>query len=326
MTQKENINVKRSFEPGAAWLDIGGRPIQAHGGGILYDNGTYYWFGENKDGETKLSETGFPRVDAIGLSCYSSRDLYHWKNEGIVLAANTDDPHHDLHFSKVIERPKVIYNEKTKQYVMWFHADTATYKFARTGVAVSERPTGPYYYVGSSRPNHYESRDMTLFKDDDGKAYLVYSSEFNSTLHISRLTDDYLAQSGQFIRTFITGQPNTGREAPAVFKYDGKYFMVTSGCTGWDPNPAQYAMAQDILGTWEPRGNPCFGPGCETTFNAQSAFILPVTGKPGCFIFMADRWNKHNLADSRYVWLPFKMFADAVRITWRDRWDLSVFA
>jgi hypothetical protein len=208
---------------------------------------------------------------------------------------------------------------------MWFHVDTCNYKFARAGVAVSEKPTGPYYYVGSVRPNNSESRDMTLFKDEDGKAYLIYSSEMNSTLHVSLLADDYLAQTGTFTRNFTSGHPNTGREAPAVFKYDGKYFMMTSGCTGWDPNPAQYAMAQDMLGTWEPRGNPCFGPGSEMTFNAQSAFILPIAGKPGCFIFMADRWNKSNLAESRYVWLPFKMYADAVRINWLDRWDLSVF-
>ncbi len=40
---------------------------------------------------------------------------------------------------------------------------------------------------------------------------------------------------------------------------------------------------------------------------------------------MADRWTKQNLADSPYVWLPFKMFGDAIRINWQDRWDLSVF-
>ena len=38
-----------AFEPGAVWLDTDGRPIQAHGGGMLFDRGVYYWFGENKD-------------------------------------------------------------------------------------------------------------------------------------------------------------------------------------------------------------------------------------------------------------------------------------
>lgn len=325
MTNKDQVHIKKYFTPGQEWLDTVGHPIQAHGGGILYDKGVYYWFGENKNGETRVSEDGTHRVDVIGISCYSSRDLYQWKYEGLALAANTDDPNHDLHTVKVLERPKVIYNEKTKQYVMWCHVDTANYKFARAGVAVSEKPAGPYYYVGSVRPNQSESRDMTVFQDEDKKAYLVYSSEHNAALHISRLTDDYLAQSGTFTRNFIADRPNAGREAPALFKYDGKYFLISSGCTGWDCNPAQYAMASDPMGTWNVLGNPCIGTGSETTFTAQSTFVLPIAGKPGCFIFMADRWNKHNLSDSRYVWLPFKMFGDTIRISWRDRWDLSVF-
>jgi beta-galactosidase len=318
-----NVNGNK-FEPGAVWNDINHEPIQAHGGGILYDQGTYYWFGENKNGETHLYENETYRVEVIGISCYSSKDLFHWKNEGVVLPANPNDPESDLHPSKVLERPKVIYNAKTKQYVMWVHVDNYNYKLAHAGVAVSDRPTGPYYYVGSSRPNGYESRDMTVFQDEDGKAYLVYSSESHSAMHVSLLTDDYLAQSGKFTRNFVT-KPLQGREAPAVFKYDGKFFMITSGCTAWDPNPAEYAMASSMLGPWTVMGNPCAGEGKETTFNAQSTFVLPVQGKPGCFIFMADRWNKHNLGDSRYVWLPFKMLGDGVCIRWMDSWDMSVF-
>ncbi|HXL55684.1 MAG TPA: hypothetical protein VN958_05470, partial [Chitinophagaceae bacterium] len=38
------------FLPGEIWYDEDGKPINAHGGGILYDKGTYYWFGEIKKG------------------------------------------------------------------------------------------------------------------------------------------------------------------------------------------------------------------------------------------------------------------------------------
>jgi len=71
-----------SFHPGVIWLDTDGKPIQAHGGGILYENGIYYWYGENKDSENYLDESkGFlHRVDVIGISCYSSTDLLNWKN------------------------------------------------------------------------------------------------------------------------------------------------------------------------------------------------------------------------------------------------------
>lgn len=64
------------------------------------------------------------------------------------------------------------------------------------------------------------ARDMNLFVDDDGKAYHIYASEENSTLHISQLSDDYLSHPGKYIRVFIS----RFREAPAIFKYNSKYY------------------------------------------------------------------------------------------------------
>ncbi|KAG6383053.1 hypothetical protein SASPL_128806 [Salvia splendens] len=102
----------RFFLPEKIWLDTAGNPIQAHGGGILFDH-TYFWYGEYKNGKTYQAEsTGTARVDIIGVACSSSKDLWAWKFEGIVLAPHPSDPTHDLHKSKVLERPKVIYNEK----------------------------------------------------------------------------------------------------------------------------------------------------------------------------------------------------------------------
>ena len=66
-----------TFRPGAVWEDTEGRVINAHGGGMLYRDGTYYWFGEFK------RKSGQARD---GISCYSSSDLVTWKNEGIALA------------------------------------------------------------------------------------------------------------------------------------------------------------------------------------------------------------------------------------------------
>lgn len=117
------------------------------------------------------------RTDVTGVSCYSSKDLLNWKFEGIVLPAVKDDEKHDLHPSKVLERPKVIYNEKTKKFVMWAHVESADYSKACAGVAVSDSPTGTFTYVGSFRPNGAMSRDQTVFVDDNGKAYQFYSSE-----------------------------------------------------------------------------------------------------------------------------------------------------
>ncbi len=311
-----------AFEPGAVWLDTDGKPIQAHGGGILFDRGTYYWFGENKDAPNTTSEKAqLARVDAVGISCYSSKDLVRWKHEGVVLPAVKDDPASDLHPSGILERPKVVRNAKTGKYVMWLHVDSADYEKASAGVAVADRPTGPYRYLGSLRPDGGESRDLTLFQDDDGKAYLVYASEGNATMHVSLLSDDYLKPVGRAVR-ILEGQR---REAPAVFKRSGVYYLVTSGCTGWYPNRALYATAPRITGPWTVQGNPLTGPDAEWSYFGQSTHVLPVAGRRDAYVLMLDRWKSTNLRDSRYLWLPMRFEGTKPVVEWWDRWELSVF-
>src|SRR5690606_31206307 len=134
--------MNREFTPGEVWKDTEGQPIQAHGGGMLYHEGVYYWYGENKETETLAipvirsnGEAGTRyRTNVIGVSCYTSTDLLNWKNEGVVLKAVADDPQHDLRPENVLERPKVIYNEASGSFVMWMHIDTEDYQFARAGV------------------------------------------------------------------------------------------------------------------------------------------------------------------------------------------------
>lgn len=329
------------YYPGRIWLDTEGNPIQAHGGGILYDerSESYYWYGEYKDGPTyHAHKRGPARVDVIGVGCYSSKDLYTWKNEGIVLAAEENDETHDLHKFNVLERPKVLHNENTGKYVMWMHIDDGNYTKARVGVAVSDYPNGPFEYLYSKNPHGFDSRDMTVFRDDDGVAYLIYSSVDNSELHISPLTKDYLDVTN-VVRPILIGQR---REAPALFKHQGTYYMITSGCTGWAPNEAMAHASESIMGPWETMGNPCLGGNTifrETTFFSQSTFVLPLKGLPDYYIFMADRWNPADLRDSRYVWLPLKVggLADQpldydfgfplwsrVSIYWHKRWRLPL--
>ncbi len=318
------LKTQQSIQPGKIWADTEGNPINAHGAGLLYDNGTYYWYGEYKKGATRkveyIHEWECYRVDAGGVACYSSKDLINWKNEGLVLPSVKEDSTHDLHISKVIERPKVIYNENTNKYVMWMHVDSEDYVFARAGVAVSDSPTGPFTYIKSVRPYNQMSRDMTLFKDNDGRAYHIFSSENNATMYVALLNDDYLSHTSQFTRNFIEKH----REAPAVLKRNNKYYMVTSGCTGWLPNEAEYAVADSMLGTFTPVGNPCVGTDNELTFNSQSCYIQPLNNTGDRFIFLADRWNKTDLEDSRYVWLPGTFENDKMVIKWEDSWTPTV--
>ena len=304
------------FYPGKVWNDTEGNPIQAHGGGVLYHEGVYYWYGENKAGPT--APGGWQRVDVIGVSCYSSRDLTNWKNEGVVLKAVPDDPGHDLHPSKVAERPKVIYNEKDRRFVMWLHIDEANYAKAMTGVAVSDSPVGPFTFLRAFRPNGNDSRDMTIFQDDDGAAYLVHSSDWNKTTIVARLTGDYLDTTGDFTRAFV----DQSREGQAVMKREGVYYMFSSGCTGWNPNPTLYAASNAIMGRWELKDNPCVGPGARDTYGSQSTYVIKVRGEADRYILMLDRWNPQNLSDSRYVWLPISFEGGRMSIPWQDAWEL----
>jgi hypothetical protein len=314
---------KESFEPGNVWKDTDGKVINAHGGGILYHNGTYYWYGEYKGDSSyqveQIKSWECWRTEAGGVSCYSSNDLLHWKYEGLALPSTPDDTLSELHPSQVIERPKVIYNDKTQKFVMWLHIENPTYGKAHAGVAISDFPTGPFSYLGSFKPNGQDSRDQTVFKDDDGRVYHIYSSEWNQTLYISLLNDEYTQESGIYTRNFI----NQSREAPAVFKYREKYYLLSSGCTGWDPNVAEYAVADSMLGTWTIVGNPCVGENADSTFFAQSTFVFPVVGKDNTYIAMFDQWNKTNLIDSRYIWLPVRFKGDEVQIEWQNKWKLD---
>lgn len=349
-----------AFTPGTLWLDDNGVHINAHGGGILFHEGTYWWFGEHKVAGRRGNSA------QVGVHCYSSTNLYHWKDEGIALAVS-EERGHEIERGSVIERPKVVLNSKTGKFVMWFHLELKGqgYRAARTGVAVSDTVNGPYRYLESFRPNagqwptDYDpdatpsssetddeerpepsevylkrdfaqgqmARDMTIFMDDDGKAYHIHASEENQTLHIAELTDDYLNFTGRYARVL----PDARNEAPAICKWQGKYWMLTSGLTGWAPNPARSAVADSIWGPWKPLGNPCKGVnpandlGPEKTFGGQSTFILPVQGKPGAFIAMFDEWRPRNPIDGRYYWLPLEFENDGLLVRFRDKWDLSVF-
>jgi hypothetical protein len=310
-------STETTFRPGELWYDTNGEPINAHGGGLLFHQGTYYWYGEFKIAGPEGNKAQF------GVSCYSSTDLLTWTNEGIVLPVQ-DDPTHDLARGCVLERPKVLYNRLTDKFVMWFHLELLGqgYNSARVGVTSGESPTGPFTFQESFRPDGEMARDLTLFADPDdpdGAAYLFCASDDNKTLHIARLRDDYLQTSGQYARVF------TGRymEAPAVCKHEGRYWFIGSGCTGWAPNAARSARAETPFGPWEELGNPCVGPDADTTFGAQSTFILPVAGQPGTFLFCADRWTPENPIDGRYVWLPLEFTAEGPRVRWRDEWSLD---
>lgn len=305
------------FAPGTEWDDTTGTPIQAHGGDILYQNGVYFWYGEDKHTTTYI-KNGITRVDVIGVSVYTSTDLYNWTDEGLALTAGGKG---DLSPSGVLERPKVLYNADTGEYVMWMHIDNANYSKARVGVAVSDSPLGPFVYQGSFRPLGMDSRDMSVFQDDDGTAYLIFATDQNKQIRIAKMTSDYLGLTGASVVPFKTTDK---REAPQMFKANGEYFLVTSEATWFAPNAAMDAVASSPMGAYKIMGNPIVGSEASTTDDSQGAFIFRVAGTDN-FVFMGDRWNTKNLGASRYVWLPIQVNGKHLSIGPMGKWDVLTF-
>ncbi len=334
---------------GARMYDEEGGRIQAHGGQIqkFTVDGVerWYWIGEDKtDGYRPCG----------GIHMYSSDDLHHWKDEGVILRtmqspeAFSEDYFQALYGACpeeekkrifidldrnncVIERPKMLYNKKTGKYVIWFHADgrapgcDGDYGKAKAGVAIGDSPTGAFRLLGSYKLHYHDDpdaeygfdgwenrgsvRDLNVFVDRDDTAYVIYSSEGNRTTFISRLNESYTALATEpqnaregvdFTRNFIGGF----KEAHAMFRRGEDYYLIQSGCTGWSPNPASYAIAKHPMGPWREMGDPCADKGRETTYDSQSSCVVAVDEKRDAYLYMGDRWNENDLGDSRYIWLP----------------------
>ena len=292
--------------------DNNGNPLYAHGGQIICGpDGYWYWIGEDRTGRSKVS-------------CYRSKDFLHWEFRNHLLTLDSPVQKHpfqvtdlklDLkgHSASVgtgcnIERPKVLYNSRTKQYVMWMHWELPdSYREARCAVAVCGTIDGDYTHLGSFNPVGFMSRDCTVFQDSDGTAYFISTARENLDLHFYRLSDDYLSIDC-LSRVLWPGQQ---REAPTLFKRHGYYIMLTSGCTGWKPNQGSYAYTRNLTGKWSQRSD--FGD--ETTYRSQPTWVLPLyntkTGEND-YWYLGDRWGGDGMDyfQSKYVFMPISFESD----------------
>ncbi len=313
------------FVPGTPWLDLNGKAINAHGGGVIFSGGVYYWYGEHKlPGKSEEQSAGG------GVHCYSSADLLAWKDEGLVLSVNHDDPEADLAYGCILERPKVLYNERNKNFVMFFkyYPRGTGYDTGFVGVATAGSPAGPFHFqhkfLAAGSPKG--SGDFTMFRDTDGVAYHLTVRKPDKALCIGRLRDDYLFPAGDY--QVVPGVP-AHTEAPAIMPRAGKYYLLGSGSSSWKPNAARAMVADVITGPYTSLENPTQGVnphtglGPDKTFGGQISFILPVDGKPDSFIAMLDVWKPENAIDGLYIWLPLEVRDGQPVIQWRDRWSLT---
>jgi hypothetical protein len=288
------------------WNDTSGKRIEAHGGGFIQVGDTWYWVGEDKSHNSG---------NFYAVNCYASKDLVNWEFRNAIITQKTST---DLAASdRIIERPKVVYNESTQQYVMWLHWDGANYATAEAGVFTSPTVDGNYVQKSHFQPDGNMSRDDTLFKDDDGTAYFISAANNNQDMMIYQLSDDYLTVKSQVAKVFA----GKSREAPAVFKQNGHYYLITSAATGWDSNQAQYASATSMAGPWGSLTN--LGDG--TTYDTQSAYVIPFTGSQGTtYIFAADRWQDPDLVSSKYIWIPIQISGTSLTLNDYTQWQLNL--
>ncbi|MFC0518094.1 family 43 glycosylhydrolase [Mucilaginibacter angelicae] len=276
------------ISPGEVWPDDKGEHIQAHGGGITRVKDTYYWYGE----ERRQGLDSNKRY----VSCYASNDLMNWKFKGDVVQM-TDPENLGRHW--ILERPKVFYSKKSRQYVMYFHLDNAGYKFARVGLAISEKPDGKFRYLKSFRPLGHESRDIGQFTDDDGAQYLIFEDR-PLGFHIVKLTEDCLGIDREMCLI------PEHMEGGAIVHYKGLYYAIGSALTGWRPNPNQYATAKSLEGPWSEFKD--IAPKETNTYGSQSTLLLKVTGrKDTTIMFLGDIWKPKTQWDSRYLWMPVEI-------------------
>ncbi len=337
---------------GGEWKDNTGQHINAHGGCIINYKGTYYWYGENRStGITLYSSMGVSCYTSKDLQNWTNRGLVlPVSNEvGSDIEGGCIIERPKVSYNKQTRKFVMWFHLELKgrgygaarAAVAVSDTPLGPFRFVRSGrvnagiypIDFSKADTTdlrqrlnepeykawwtPAWYRQIERGMFFMrdleggqmSRDMTIFVDDDGKAYHIYSSEDNLTLHIAQLTDDYMQHNGTFVRVAAGGQ----NEAPTIFKKNGIYWMITSGCTGWAPNAARMFCAKNIFGPWEQLHTPCRGDGADKTFGAQGTYIYKIetTAAKKLFggaeyVFMADIWNPKQLSDSRHLWLPIR--------------------
>jgi beta-xylosidase len=353
---------RTAFEPGKTWPDNKGTHLNAHGAGVLYDKGRYYLFGEHKIAGTKgnSAQVGVHCYSSTDLYNWADEGIALAaapSGSGSEIEQGSIIERPKVVFNKKTGKYVMWFHLelKDKGYAAARTAvavsDKATgpYAYVRSyRPGAGQWPSGfadawkqpvpgekdlkwwtPEWrkavaeglFVRRDFKPGQMARDMTVYVDDDGKAYNIHSSEDNLTLHVAELTDDYQGFTGRW----NTIAPAGHNEAPALCKRNGKYYLITSGCTGWEPNAARSFVASSIWGPWQQLENPAVGPKADITYNSQSTYILPVAGRKDSFIFMADRWTPKNPIDGGYIWLPLAFDGDQPRLQWADRWDLSVF-
>ena len=342
-----------SIRPGRIWLDTDGKRIQAHGGSVMFLDGCYYWYGENKE----FTDPG-KNIWHWGVRCYRSADLYNWEDMGTIIPPDTENEKSSLHPSSMMDRPHIIYNSRTRNYVCWLKIMEKDGTQSET-VLTSDSFTGSYTVVREKiYPLGMSAGDFDLAVAGDGKAYYYFERVHSETI-CADLSPDYTDVTGFYSTHFPRLHPPYVREATAHFFRKGKHYLVTSGTTGYFPNPSEVAAADTWHGPYTVLGNPHTGDCSMTSYHSQISSVFRVRGKKDLFVACADRWMPNAMdadygvyasaydilfdpdssdvervsakkildglpapktKEADYVWLPLRFEGERVIIDWFDEW------
>lgn len=290
--QKVNkSHTQGAIYPGQSWLDTKGEPIQAHGGAVYYEDGIYYWYGENKE-----HTDGKNGVWTWGIKVYSSTDLYNWKDRGFLIPPVLDDPNSALFPTKRVDRPHILKCPKTGKYVCWIKLSGPEAAFT---IWQADCLLGPYELVENLyNPGGHKAGDFDMIADDAaGKGYIYFDADHASMLCME-LSEDYLHADKEVARSYPNLTPPFTREAPALFEANGKKYMLTSGMTGYIPNRSDCAAADSWDMPFVSIGDPHVEDESRSSFNSQISKVFRVAGTD-TWIAMADRWIPDMLLDGK---------------------------
>lgn len=271
-----------SIHPGCVMRDTEGKRIQAHGGAMFYENGTFYWYGENKE-----RTDGKGPVWTWGIRAYASTDLYNWKDMGVFIGPDLENPDSPLYPERHVDRPHIIKCKATGKYVCWLKLSGEEGYFT---VLSADALLGPYSVVREYyNPVGQEIGDFDLTVDKKtGKAYLYLDAGHDAVVGM-QLGADYLSAEKEISRQYEGLHAPYSREGITVFEAQEKCYMLTSGMIGYIPNPSDAACAPDWESAFVSIGNPHENDSSKASFNSQISDVVAIPGK-NLFLVMADRW------------------------------------
>lgn len=346
------------IHPGMPWYDTEGKRIQAHGGYLFFENGRFYWYGENKEKTDETSD-----IWTWGIRAYVSEDLCNWEDLGLIIPPVLDDPNSSFFPDKKVDRPHILHCTATGKYICWLKLSGKEACFV---VLQSDHLLGPYKIVRDTyRPFELEVGDFdVIVEENTGNAYLFMDGNHNGVYGL-RLSSDYTVCEKIVSRQYQGLKPPFTREGITLFEYAGKKYLLTSGMTGYIPNQSDVAVSDSWETPFVSLGDPYVNDETMASFNSQVSQILRLPS--GQYLSLADRWLPGYLLDGKkakairyavaastdsknysatdedqaefrkmpslertdtaisdYVWLPVTFVNEMPQICWHDQWKPEI--